>query len=47
MEENFIEYQSGTIRKLAGYAMDLKKLLTESNDGSLAVYLFDEYLQSQ
>lgn len=47
LEEEFIEYQSKTIRDLAGHTADLKKFIA-SNDGkdlSLGLYLFDEYLQ--
>lgn len=47
LEEEFIEYQSKIIRDLAGHTSDLKKFIT-ANDGqdlSLALYLFDEYLQ--
>jgi ferritin heavy chain len=50
IEEEFIENQAGTIRKLSGYTNDLKKLLKEykdTNDVSLALYLFDEYLVKQ
>jgi len=46
MEEKFLENQGATIRKLSGYANDLKKLMTVS-DPSLNVYLFDEYLAKQ
>lgn len=56
MEEEFLEYQAGTVRKLSGYTNDLKKLLKdysseyskkESGDNTLALYLFDEYLAKQ
>lgn len=46
MEEKFLENQATTIRKLSGYANDLKKLMS-INDPSLNVYLFDEYLAKQ
>ncbi|KAL5284340.1 Fer2LCH family protein [Megaselia abdita] len=46
MEEKFLEKQATTIRKLSGYANDLKKLMSV-NDPSLNVYLFDEYLAKQ
>jgi len=46
MEETFLEKQASTIRKLSGYANDLKKLM-QVNDPSLNVYLFDEYLAKQ
>lgn len=50
IEEEFIEDQAHTIRKLSGYTNDLKKLLKEykdTNDVSLSLYLFDEYLGKQ
>lgn len=43
-EEKFLPTQAHTIRKLSGYANDLAKLLNNP-DPSLALYLFDEYLQ--
>jgi len=46
-EEEFIEDQATTIRKLSGYTNDLKRLLTETTDSSLSLYMFDEYLQKQ
>lgn len=46
MEEKFLEKQASTIRKLSGYANDLKRLM-QVNDPSLNVYLFDEYLAKQ
>lgn len=47
LEEKFIEDQATTIRKISGYTNDLKRLLDESVDSSLSLYLFDEYLQKQ
>jgi len=47
LEEKFIEDQASTVRKLSGHVNDLKKLLSESDDSSLSLYLFDEYLQKQ
>jgi len=48
LEEKFIEDQATTIRKLSGYTNDLRRLLDESIvDGSLSLFLFDEYLQKQ
>ncbi|KAJ6638382.1 Ferritin-1, chloroplastic [Pseudolycoriella hygida] len=56
IEEEFLEYQAGTVRKLSGYTNDLKKLLKEysseyskkeTGDSTLALYLFDEYLAKQ
>ncbi|XP_061394120.1 ferritin light chain isoform X1 [Musca vetustissima] len=46
IEENFLTKQADTVRKLSGYANDLSKLMNVQ-DPSLAVYLFDEYLQKQ
>ncbi|XP_037814986.1 soma ferritin isoform X2 [Lucilia sericata] len=46
MEEKFLTKQAATVRKLSGYANDLSKLMNQQ-DPSLAVYLFDEYLQKQ
>ncbi|XP_053623339.1 ferritin light chain-like isoform X2 [Plodia interpunctella] len=47
LEEEFIEYQAKNVRDLAGHTSDLKKFITANNgqDLSLALYLFDEYLQ--
>ncbi|KAH8241749.1 hypothetical protein KR038_005430 [Drosophila bunnanda] len=47
LEEEFIEYHSSNIRNLAGHTSDLKKFIIANNgqDLSLALYLFDEYLQ--
>ncbi|XP_075148891.1 ferritin 2 light chain isoform X2 [Haematobia irritans] len=46
MEEKFLGKQAESVRKLSGYANDLSKLMNQQ-DPSLAVYLFDEYLQKQ
>lgn len=47
LEEEFIEDQAKKIRDLAGHTNDLKRFITLNNgqDLSLALYLFDEYLQ--
>ncbi|KAL1513340.1 hypothetical protein ABEB36_002761 [Hypothenemus hampei] len=45
LEEKFMGKQKETIRKLAGHAKDLGNLLNEERDPSLALYLFDQYLQ--
>ncbi|XP_072943212.1 ferritin light chain [Epargyreus clarus] len=47
LEEEFVEYQAKLIRDLAGHTTDLKKFIVSNNgqDLSLALYLFDEYLQ--
>jgi len=47
IEEAFTEKQAETIRRLSGYATDLTALLSSNTDASLALYLFDEYLQKQ
>jgi len=47
IEEEFIEDQASTIRKLSGYTNDLKKLFKDTSDISLSLYLFDEYLAKQ
>lgn len=47
LEEKFLGDQASTIRKLSGYTNDLIKLIQESIDPSLSLYLFDEYLQKQ
>jgi len=50
LEEELIEDQAGSIRKLSGYTNDLKKLLkeyTDTNDVALSLYMFDEYLGKQ
>ncbi|XP_055376721.1 soma ferritin [Condylostylus longicornis] len=46
MEEEFLEYQTDTIRKLSGYTNDLAKLMSVK-EPSLSVYLFDEYLAKE
>lgn len=46
VEEKFLGEQAKSVRKLSGYANDLAKLMNQQ-DPSLAVYLFDEYLQKQ
>jgi len=46
LEEEFLEDQAETIRKLSGYTNDLSKLMTVK-EPSLSVYLFDEYLAKQ
>lgn len=46
IEEKLLGKQAETVRKLSGYANDLSKMMNQP-DPSLAVYLFDEYLQKQ
>jgi len=45
LEEHFLDRHADNVRKLAGYANDLKRLLSEENQSSLSLFLFDEYLQ--
>ncbi|KDR16114.1 ferritin heavy chain [Zootermopsis nevadensis] len=45
LEEKFMHRQAEEVRKLAGYTSDLKRLLSENNQASLSLFLFDEYLQ--
>jgi hypothetical protein len=45
LEEHFLHRQAENVRQLAGYANDLKRLLSEKQQASLSLYLFDEYLQ--
>lgn len=47
LEEEFIEAQASTVRKLSGYITDLRKLLSGSEEPSLLLYMYDEYLQKQ
>lgn len=50
LEENFIEGQAETIRRLSGYTNDLKRLIkvdTGAQSTSLNVFLFDDYLVNQ
>lgn len=46
IEEEFLEYQSGVIRKLSGYANDLRQLVSLEKP-SLSYFIFDEYLAKQ
>ncbi|KAJ3665047.1 hypothetical protein Zmor_000562 [Zophobas morio] len=46
IEEEFVHHQAKNIRKLAGYVTDLKSMLS-GPDGSLSLFLFDEYLKGQ
>nr|QED22038.1 ferritin light chain subunit [Samia ricini] len=46
LEEKFIEDHATTIRELAGFTNDLKGvIISNDKDLSLALYIFDEYLQ--
>uniref|UniRef100_T1E2B9 Ferritin n=1 Tax=Psorophora albipes TaxID=869069 RepID=T1E2B9_9DIPT len=44
LDEKLIEYQSETIRKLAGYITNLNNIVNEANTKSLGVQLFDDFL---
>lgn len=44
LDEEVIEYQSGTIRKLTGYIHNLHSILEESNTKDMGLHMFDEYL---
>lgn len=44
LDENFIEYQSGTIRKLSGHIRNLDDILGEVGTKDLGLQMFDEYL---
>lgn len=44
LDENFIEYQSGTIRKLSGHITNLNNILGEAATKDLGLQMFDEYL---
>jgi len=45
IENNFVHKHSDSIRKLSGYTNDLHQLIS-SDDASLSLYLFDEYLKN-
>lgn len=44
LDENFIEYQSGTIRKLSGHITNLNDILGEAGTKDLGLQMFDDYL---
>lgn len=46
LEEKFIGGQADKIRELSGFTNDLKHLITDAKDTTLAVHLFDEYLKT-
>ncbi|XP_065072483.1 ferritin light chain-like [Ochlerotatus camptorhynchus] len=46
LDEEIIEYQSGTIRKLTGYIHNLHSIIEESNTKDMGIHMFDEYLSS-
>lgn len=45
IENEFVHKHANIIRDLAGYTNDLKRLVHENPDSSLAVFLFDNYLK--
>lgn len=45
LDENFIEYQSGTIRKLSGHIKNLDDILGEAATKHLGLQMFDDYLE--
>jgi len=45
LEEHFLHRHADSVRQLSGHANDLKRLLSENKQASLALFLFDEYLQ--
>ncbi|XP_059476459.1 uncharacterized protein LOC132197283 [Neocloeon triangulifer] len=45
LENNFLSKHTETVRTLSGHTNDLINMLHETADGSLALFLFDEYLQ--
>jgi len=45
LEEHFLHRHADSVRSLAGHSSDLKLLLSQKNQTSLALFLFDEYLQ--
>lgn len=44
IEEKFAEKQAESVRTIAGHVTDLRQLLVDGKDGSLALHMFDEYL---
>ncbi|XP_062560899.1 ferritin light chain-like [Armigeres subalbatus] len=44
LDEEVIEYQSGTVRKLTGYIHNLHSIIEEANTKELGIHMFDEYL---
>lgn len=45
LEEKFIKGQAEKVRQLSGFVNDWKNLIKNPNDTTLAVHLFDEYLE--
>lgn len=46
IEEEFVEKNAEKIRELSGHIADLSKMLGESQDNALSLYLFDDYLKN-
>lgn len=46
LDEKFVEYQSGVVRKLTGYVHNLHSILEEPGTKDLGLHMFDEYLNS-
>lgn len=46
VEEKFIEEQADKVRELSGFTNDLKNLIKDAKDTTLAVHMFDEYLKT-
>lgn len=46
MDEKIIEDKTETVRTLTGYVNDLMKFVKDSQSYSIALYLFDEYLNN-
>jgi len=46
IEEEFVEKSADKIRELSGHVADLSKMLGESQDNALSLYLFDDYLKN-
>lgn len=46
IENNFVHQHAEIIRELAGHTNDLKRLLAETTDASLALFLFDHTLKN-
>jgi ferritin heavy chain len=45
LENNFVHQHAEIIRDLSGHTNDLKRMLTDSTDASLALFLFDNMLK--
>ena len=45
IENKFVHQHADAVRELAGHSNDLKKLMSNTADQSLALYIFDQHLQ--